>query len=183
MPLQARSSTCSSSLAYTFYVVCCMLLACTLRSSAHAQEIGPIARQQIADALRLKASLTSAEQKMSTSLVLSTREVAGKPLGSLAKLVPTRRNTPLQVEVQAKMTPALLSLPMMAGIERENARSPRRSPTCTPVTQGRRGAHPAGLTAVQQLRLQWWHRPLYKRTLRLSTEGEISLPARSSDPQ
>lgn len=97
---------------------------CGVWAVAGAQQIGPVARQQIADAFRLKTSLTPAEQKMSTSLVLMTRAFTGKPLGSLSKLAPAPSAQGMQIQVEANMTSSLLQDPAMAGIERENGQIP-----------------------------------------------------------
>ncbi len=73
----------------------CVVLALTASLTA---QIKPSALKEMEEIYAFKATLTPAEQKMSTPLVLAYRAATGKPLGVMGRLY-----TPLQKDIQGRI--------------------------------------------------------------------------------
>ena len=79
--------------------------------AASFAQIAPSALKEMAEVSAFKASLTPAEKKMSTGLILASRAAAGKPLGIMARFynAPQRDSAGrIKVEVLGYASPSLL---------------------------------------------------------------------------
>ena len=108
---------------------CCLgalAAACLLPSVASAQ-MAPSALKQIQEIYALKASLSPAEAKLSSNLVLHTRMATGKDVGKLARFAsPLAHDSSgrIEVEVTGYMTPSLLWSAGMKHSEKVNGQTP-----------------------------------------------------------
>ncbi len=78
------------------------------------------AQREMAEVYALKQSLSPAERKLSTNLLLLSRAAGGKKLGALSRFAdPGIRDAKgqLLVEVQGRMTPALMTSRSMRGVD------------------------------------------------------------------
>ena len=87
---------------------------------ASAQQIGEAAKKQISEVLAFKRTLSPAEQKMSTNLVLASRLAQHQSLGPLAHFVPSGSTGKLLVEVKGNLSPSLMTAPAMSGVSKVN---------------------------------------------------------------
>lgn len=75
-------------------------------------QIAPSALKQVEEVYAFKATLTPAEQKMSTSLVLASRVAAGKSLGALSKFYAASKRDAqgrVEVDILGYASPSLLA--------------------------------------------------------------------------
>ncbi|MGI4831636.1 MAG: S8 family peptidase [Janthinobacterium lividum] len=101
----------------------CLAGAALLLPSVLGAQIAPSARKQIEEVYAFKASLSPAEQKMSSNLVLNYRIAQHKNVGNLAHFaspLPHDSEGRIEVEVNGYMTPGLLSSPAMKFSEKVN---------------------------------------------------------------
>ncbi len=101
-------------------------VACLLSSLGSAQ-IAPSVVKEMKEIYALKASLTPAEAKLSSNLVLLYRMAAGKDVGKLARFatpLPRDSNGRVEVEVTGYMTPSLLGSAGMRYSEMVNGQTP-----------------------------------------------------------
>ncbi len=107
-----------------------LLFSASLAVPSFAQ-ISPSANQQIAEILAFKRSFTPAEQKMSSNLVLASRQARHIPLGHLARFLDTGRIADRQgrllVDIGADLSPSLMSSSVMSGIVQENGQVPQHA--------------------------------------------------------
>jgi hypothetical protein len=87
-------------------------------ATAKAQLSDPV-QQQMAEILAFKQTFTPDEQKMSSNLVLLSRQARNMPLGSLASMINTgtaNADGKVGVEIGADLSPALMSSAVMTDI-------------------------------------------------------------------
>jgi subtilisin family serine protease len=99
-----------------------------LATTVAQAQLAPSARRQIEEIYAMKASLTPAEKKMSSNLVLASRAARRVPLGAMARfLAPPARDAEdrIAVEVIGSMTPSLLGHPAMRGMEAVSGVTPQ----------------------------------------------------------
>ena len=92
-----------------------------------AAQIAPSAAKQMQEIYAFKATLSPAEQKMSSNLALNYRLAAHKNIGNLAQFVsPLAHDSAgrVEVEVTGYMTPSLLSSAVMKNSEKVNGSTP-----------------------------------------------------------
>lgn len=97
---------------------------------AHAQ-LSPSANKQIAEILAFKKTFTPAEQKMSSNLVLLTREARHIPLGNLARFANKAgvldSQGKLLVDIHADLSPSLMSSSAMSSVLHANGDVPQHA--------------------------------------------------------
>jgi hypothetical protein len=128
-PRSTMSQNLASSLRGLGGSVCLAAAALLLPTIAQAQVAGiaPSAAKQMQEIYAFKKSLSPAEQKMSTNVVLNYRIAQGKNVGNLARFAaPLTKDSSgrIEVEVNGYMTPSLLSSSAMKFSEKENGQTP-----------------------------------------------------------
>jgi subtilisin family serine protease len=87
-------------------------------------QLSPAVQNQIAQIYAFKKTFTPAEKKMSSNLVLLSREAQHIPLGTLAQFIDRGKGLDgkgrLQVEVGGELTPSLMSSPVMRSLIQDN---------------------------------------------------------------
>jgi hypothetical protein len=128
-PRSTMSENLASSLRGVGGSICLAAAALLLPTLAQAQStsIAPSALKQMKEIYAFKASLTPAEQKMSTNVALNYRIAQGKNVGDLARFAtPLTKdsNGRIEVEVNGYMTPSLLSSSAMKFSEKQDGQTP-----------------------------------------------------------
>lgn len=127
MPSSTLLSRFTSSLRFLGGSLCLAALLPVAALAQTSDAIAPSALKQIQEIYKFKASLTPAEQKMSSNLALLHRIAEGKNVGSLAKLaspLPKDSQGRIEVVVSGYMTSSLLTSNAMKGADRVNGNIP-----------------------------------------------------------
>ena len=122
-----RSATVGSRLRVALSAVSFTLVTALALAPASAQQVSEAAKKQMADVLAFKRSLTPAEQKMSTRLVLASRVAQHQPLGPLARFVPSNVAAKQLIEIKGSLSPSLMTSKVMSEVKTVNGTVPQSS--------------------------------------------------------
>ena len=103
------------------------ILLLSVCGAAGMAQVSPSAQREMAEIYALKRSLSPAERKLSTNLLLLSRAASGKNLGDLSRFVDAGMGDTsgqVLVEVHGRLTPALMTARAMRGVEKVNGTVP-----------------------------------------------------------
>ncbi len=103
------------------------ILLLSVCGAAGMAQVSASAQREMAEIYALKRSLSPAERKLSTNLLLLSRAASGKKLGALSRFVDAGMGDAsgqVLVEVHGRLTPALMTARAMRGVETVNGTVP-----------------------------------------------------------